>query len=215
MPVFSPDGKFVVLSRPIEGGRFELILLPTGPGEPRVLNTGGVRAFLSYGWLPDGKQIYFNGDDDHGWRCYFQDLEGGGPRAITPVVSPMQGHFESHTISPDTKLIFARDMNGKARIYPVAGGESQAIPGWSADDIWITWSEDGRSSYVYNDKKTSAVVYRLNLTTGKRQVVAMLSINDPAGLTAINNVRMTPNSKSYAYSYSRNLSDLFLVEGVR
>ena len=215
MPVFSPDGRFVLLSRATQESRFELILLPTGPGEPRVLNTGGMRAFLSYGWLPDGKQIYFSGDDDHGWRYYLQDLESGGPRAISPVVSPVQGHFEFHTISPDTKLIFARDMTGKARLYPVAGGESQAIAGWSADDIWITWSEDGRSIYVSQDKKTSALVYRLNLTTGKRQLVAMLSINDPAGLTAINNVRMTPNGRSYLYSYNRNLSDLFLVEGVR
>jgi hypothetical protein len=39
--------------------------------------------------------------------------------------------------------------------------------------------------------------------------------NDPAGVTAIICVRMTADGKAYAYSFSRELSDLFLVEGVR
>ena len=39
--------------------------------------------------------------------------------------------------------------------------------------------------------------------------------SDPAGVTAVLNVRMTPDGKSYAYSYNLELSDLFIVENVR
>jgi serine/threonine protein kinase len=39
--------------------------------------------------------------------------------------------------------------------------------------------------------------------------------SDAAGVTTILNVRMTADGKTCAYSFSRELSDLFLVEGVR
>jgi eukaryotic-like serine/threonine-protein kinase len=98
---------------------------------------------------------------------------------------------------------------------PWRGGEAQAIPGWLPEDIWITWSADGRSVYVYHDEKISASVYRLDVATGRRGLVATLGPSDIVGVTSILSVILTPDGKSYAYSYNRNLSDLFLVEGVR
>ena len=111
--------------------------------------------------------------------------------------------------------MFARDVNGKGQLYPIAGGEPRPIPGWLPEDLWINWSADGRSAYIYDDDKIAAPVYRLDLNTGKRDLVTRLAPSDVAGVTAMVNVRMTPDGKSYAYSFSRELSDLFLVEGVR
>jgi Tol biopolymer transport system component len=165
--------------------------------------------------MPDGKEVYFNGDDGHRWRSYVQDLDGGAPRAITTGISVELPFFEFHTISPDGKLIFARDTNGKAWFYPLAGGEPQAIRGWSSDDIWIRWSTDGRSVDVYDDQKTFLSMYRLDVATGKRSLVATLGPSDAAGVTSFHSVTLTPDSKSYAYSYNRSLSELFLVEGVK
>jgi Tol biopolymer transport system component len=118
-------------------------------------------------------------------------------------------------VSPDGKLAFARDLNRHGQMYSLTGGTSKPIPGWLPQDIWITWSADGRSAFLYHDEKTSAPVYRLDLTTGKREHVRTLAPNDAAGVTAIVNVRITPDGKSYAYSFDRELSDLFLVDGVR
>jgi eukaryotic-like serine/threonine-protein kinase len=212
--VLSPDGKRVLAREgtTVSGGR--LALLPTGVGETQILNLNGIQQYASLGWMPDGKAIYFSGDDGHGWRVFVEDLSGGAPHGITPLIS-VKPSFESHLVSPDGKFVFARDLGGKAMLYPLAGGESQVVSGWLPDDIWITWSADGRSAYVYHDEKTSAPVYRLDVATGKRQLVATLAVNDPAGLTTVGNVKMTPDGKSYAYSYGRALSDLFLVEGVR
>ncbi len=58
-------------------------------------------------------------------------------------------------------------------------------------------------------------MYRLDLATGKRQLVLTLAVSDPSGVTAITAVRTTPDGKAHAYSYYRELSDLFIVEGVR
>jgi hypothetical protein len=68
---------------------------------------------------------------------------------------------------------------------------------------------------VFHDEKISGPVYRLDVATGKRQLIATLAPGDPAGVTSILNVRVTSDGKSSGYSYFRELSDLFLVEGVR
>lgn len=38
---------------------------------------------------------------------------------------------------------------------------------------------------------------------------------DPAGIAAIGGMAVTPNGKSYAYSYVRSLADLYVVEGLK
>ena len=45
-------------------------------------------------------------------------------------------------------------------------------------------------------------------------MVARLGPSDPAGLVGVVPVRVTPDGKTFAYSYNRSLSDLFLAEGV-
>jgi serine/threonine protein kinase len=132
-----------------------------------------------------------------------------GQRAFEP------SHFETTLVSPDGKFIFSRDLSGRGELYPIAGGETRSIPNWTPDDIWINWSADGHSAYIYHDEKTSAPVYRLDLTTGKRGLVTTLAPGDSAGVTSMYNIRMTADGKSYGYTFGRELSDLFLVDGAR
>jgi eukaryotic-like serine/threonine-protein kinase len=214
-PVLSPDGKQVLTFEAATLGVVRFVLLPTGVGETRTLEKSGMQQASTMGWMPDAKAIYFAGDDGHGWRMYLQDAARGAPRAVTPLISLKRNHFETHVVSPDGKLMFARDIDGKAQLYSIDGGEPRGIPGWAPEDLWINWSIDGRSAYIYDDDKTSAQVFLLDLGTGKRELVATLAPSDSAGVTAIVNVRMTADGKAYAYSFSRELSDLFLVGGVR
>lgn len=214
-PVLSPDGAKVLALDSSAVGAARFVLLPTGVGELQRLPSSVDQETLSTGWMPDGKAIYFAGDDGKGWRMYIQDIAGGKARSVTPLISVKRNHHESHLVSPDGELMFARDVNGRGLIYPIAGGEPRTIPGWLPEDIWITWSANGRSAYVYHDEKTSALVYRLDLATGKRDLVNTLAPSDAAGVTSVLNVRMTADGKTYAYSFLREMSDLFLVEGVR
>jgi hypothetical protein len=214
-PVLSPDGTKVLAFDSSAVGAAHFALLPTGAGEQQRLPSGADQEAISTGWMPDGKAIYFAGDDGKGWRMYIQDVAGGSARSVTPLISVKRNHHESHLVSPDGKLMFARDVNGRGLIFPIAGEEPRTIPGWLPEDIWITWSADGRSAYVYHDEKTSALVYRLDLATGKRELVNTLAPSDSAGVTSVLNVRMTADGKTYAYSFLREMSDLFLVEGAR
>jgi hypothetical protein len=126
-----------------------------------------------------------------------------------------RNHSESHLVSPDGKFIFARDVNERGNLYPIAGGEPRSIPGWMPEDMWVNWAADGQSAYIYDDDKTSARLYRLDLSSGKRGQTWTLAPSDAAGVTAVLNVRMTADGKTYAYSYNRELSDLFVVAGVK
>jgi serine/threonine protein kinase len=207
----SPDGKWVLAA----DFPPRLVVLPTGAGEAKHLEPQGLEQFASPGWMPDGKQIYFAGYDGHDWRMYTQDPANGAPHAFTPPLSVNQQIFDSHLLSPDGKFVVARDLNGSGRLYPIGGGQPQPVAGLTADDIWINWSGDGRTAYVYQDEKTHAQLFRLDLSTGKRQLVTTVGPADPAGLTSTGPMRITPDGKSYAYSYNRSLSDLYLAEGVK
>jgi serine/threonine protein kinase len=215
LPTLSPDGKWVLAIEGDISATRGLSILPTGAGDVRKLDSPIFLQRTSLGWMLDGKAIYFAGDDGHGWRGYVTDIVGGAPKAITPVISVRPSNTETHLVSPDGKYFFARDADGKAMLYPVVSGDAKPVVGWMPEDIWITWATDGKSAFVYRDERTSAPVYRLDVTSGKRELVRTLEVGDPAGLTAIPNVRFTPDGKAYAYSYSRELSDLFLVQGVK
>ena len=79
------------------------------------------------------------------------------------------------------------------------------------DQLGQRWQE----AYVFHDEKTSATVYRLDVTSGKRQFVAKLAPTDPSGVTSVSNVLYTPDGKACAYSDTQELSELFLAVGVR
>lgn len=51
--------------------------------------------------------------------------------------------------------------------------------------------------------------------SGARTPWKMLAPSDRAGLLAVNSIHISPDGKAYAYSYTRVLSELYLVDGIR
>jgi len=210
-PVFSPDEKWVLVKR---FSPTRLALLPTGIGEVKELDVHGMQDFSDLGWMPDGNEIYFAGNDGHNWRIYAKDLAKGAIRSLTPpiLVNPIRPF--SGLVSPDGRLCFSRDPGGTGWLYPLSGGEARAVKGLLPDDRWAGWSSDGRSAFVYQDKKAFALVFRLDPFSGNRTLVGKAAPQDPSGLTSVSPLTVTPNGKSYAYTYTRSVSDLFVVEGI-
>jgi hypothetical protein len=50
-----------------------------------------------------------------------------------------------------------------------------------------------------------------DIATGKRTLWKELVPPDPAGILAIGPILITPDGKSYVYSYRRTLEDLYLA----
>jgi len=205
----SPDGKWVISGFPRPP--VQLAIFPTGAGEARPLTHDTINHVRAR-WFPDGKRVLFLGNEpEHGVRLYVQDVAGGKPRAISPEgVSATQ-----FAISPDGKLVAAVGPDQKGYLYPVDGGDPRPIPGFPVGDTPAGWAGDGRLLFIYRSGELPAKVYRLDLATGQKQLWRELMPADTAGVTSISPVLITRDAKNYVYEYSRTLSDLYLVEGLK
>ncbi len=71
----SPDGKFALVG-PRPGP--EMWLVPTGPGQPRLIATPGLRRGGRMGFFPDGRRVWFMAEDPaHTRRAWGLDLWRG------------------------------------------------------------------------------------------------------------------------------------------
>jgi eukaryotic-like serine/threonine-protein kinase len=205
----SPDGNWalcVTHSTPEQ-----IFLLPTKAGQPRTITHDPID-HITGAFLPDGKRIIFAGSEpNHAPRLWLQDLEGGKPTPISGEGSAIFSVF----ISPDGKQAIGLGPDGKPNLFPVEGGEPRVIPGLTQDDRIAGFTGDGRSVFVHNLAGLPTVVSQLELATGKRKVWKQFVPADPAGVDSNGNFIITPDGKSYVYSFARTLSDLYLVEGLK
>jgi hypothetical protein len=202
----SPDGKWALAIH--YGPPHQLRLLPTGVGEATSLPRGQIDRYLNAGWLPDGTGVVFVGSEaGHPWRTYAQDLKGGLPRPITP--EEVVGTF----ISRDGRFLAAVSKAQELYAYPIAGGSPRSIAQLAPEEIVLQWASDGRSVYV-GGRGTSMTVSRIELDTGRRVPWRTFNVPDPAGATFYNAV-LTPDGRSYAYTYCCLLDDLYLVSGLK
>ena len=207
----SPDGSMALTMS--SGPDPELVLVPTGAGEPVRISNDGIRNYEAVDWMPDGRQIVFAGSaSGQGVRCYIQDIEGGEPRPITPEGNRFS--LGQKAVSPDGEWI-AAEADGPPSLFPVGGGETQRIPGVEPQDNFVAWSADGRSILVSPEWEVPRTVYRVDLSTGKRSFWKTLAPADLVGVISIWSIQISADEQSYCYSYARNISDLYLVEGLR
>ncbi len=208
----SPDGKWVLAAL----GRFSpapLTLLPTGAGEPRFFPKDSINHEPEMGaFLPDGHRIVFIGSEaGRARRAWIQDLDGGKARPVTPegVVGTV--------LSPDGRFIAARAPDQRAALYPVEGGPARPIEGLDPDDEILKWAADPRFLYVgaKPGRKPTAKIYRLEISTGRREPWKEFTLPDPAGLDDFRAAGITPDGKAFVFTYLQKLSDLYVVDGLR
>jgi serine/threonine protein kinase/Tol biopolymer transport system component len=209
----SPDGQRVLalLNQPPQ-----LVILPIGAGEIKRIDRAGIEYYQWANYLPDGKRVLFVArESDHSFRFYVQEIEGGQPRAVSPegmVVATAAGN--PIPISPDGKLFIGADPKHKRMIFPIEGGEPRSIPGLSDGDRVLRWSSDGRSLFVSQGIMPTRV-YRLDLSSGHKELWKEITPADPAGISDPLNILITPDGKGYVYQIQRHLSDLYLAEGLK
>jgi DNA-binding winged helix-turn-helix (wHTH) protein/Tol biopolymer transport system component len=202
----SPDGKWATTIV----SDAHLLLLPTGAGMARQIEPGDIQQYWHGDWMPDGKEIVFSANRrGHAVQCFVQDVDGGKPRPVTP-----EGVMFCK-ISPDGKLIAGNGLTGGGGwLYPIEGGQARPIPGLQAGENFA-WSSDPRLLYVFKWKQSPVKVYRLNILTGQREFFREMTPPDVAGLRDIFNICFSSDGQAYIYGYSRQLSELYLVKGLK
>jgi Tol biopolymer transport system component len=204
----SPDGKWaVVILHPATDP--QLAVYPTGAGEPKLLSKEGVTV-LNACWMPDGKRILITASEPgRGLRLYLRDVDGGKPRALTP-----EGYRGFRVVSPDGSRAVVTGPDRRTYLYPISGGEPTAIPGVDVNDRVAEFGADARSVYVYRQGEIPTKVYRVDVSTGHRELWRSLMPTDAGGVSLIGPLP-TASGESYAYSYGRTLSDLYIVDGLK
>jgi eukaryotic-like serine/threonine-protein kinase len=204
---FSPDGKWAVTTVSYN----QLSLLPTGAGTVRRIERGDIRQYgYQIHWLPDGKQILFSGNQaGRATQCFVQSIDGERPRAVTP-----EG-INYCQISPDGKLIAASDTKWSvAQLYPMDGAAPRAIPGLLPGEA-VAWTSDPHVLYVFQHGTSSIRVFRLNILAGQRKFFKEFAVPAGPGVCEMSHVLFNPDGSAYVYGYTRLLSDLYLVSGLR
>jgi Tol biopolymer transport system component len=204
----SPDGRLALAVAGTSTSK-RLVLYPIGVGEPRTLAPNGLR-IDQIAWLPDGRGFVFSGaEPDRGSRLWVQGIDEPKPKAFSP-----EG-YRMNASSPDGKLVAAIGPDRRLYLYPIAGGEPTPIPGLVPGEIVSGWRHDGRSLFVRRRGEVPLRVMTLDLATGRKELWKELMPADPAGVSTIAPVLITSDEKYYAYSYTRSLGDLYVVDGLK
>jgi len=209
----SPDGDWVL----VRSGHGDLTLVPTGAGQARTIPTKGSVAQVWF--LPGTDRLIVNQNLPDGRNQIVSTaLDGSDARQIVP--DGFDTFVGEQPLSPDGKWIDAMRVGEggqlEHKLFPTDGSlRARDLPGFEPGDVVIRWSADGRALFVFKRNELPARVFRLDLETGGRTPWLELMPADPAGVSRISVVQMTPDGKTYAYNVSRQLSDLYLVKGVK
>ncbi|MGB6383703.1 MAG: protein kinase [Terriglobales bacterium] len=204
----SPDEKWVI-TQPAKGG--PLSLVPTGAGEARQLTHDKV-SYEKVRWLAGGKELLASGfEPGHGTRDYLITVSNGDSKAITP--EDMVGVVPS----PDGRSTAVQSPDGKWGIWPLSGGGLSTIPGLDANYRVNGWSPDGASLLVVptRQREKTGNVYRVNITTGKMDLVKTFGAGLAAGTGGRGGSYLPANDGAYAYMYTQTLSQVYVVRGMK
>jgi Tol biopolymer transport system component len=217
----SPDGR-QVLAVPSQGPNYP-VLVPVGAGEVRQIGTE--TECEGVGWFPDGKRILCTIPNPHG-RFRLIVIEVASGKATELKIDEAASDFDegeslgdSIALSPDGTRVAGVGHGGDILILPLAGGAAQRIAatvtGLDATARPVGWTSDGQHLFVHRVGDVPGRDQKLDLATGRLEPWRDLTPEDPAGLTRINPVRVAPDGRSWAYTYIRVLSNLYVVDGLK
>ncbi len=204
---FSRNASSIVM----ENGPGRLELAPVGAGETRLLPYPRLDKLMAWQLFPDERRLLVLGNErSQPMRLYEMPIDGDGSvRRISDT--PAQWPIE---LSNNGEMVASVGAEHRTYLYSVATGEARPAPGCGPGDDPIGWSSDDRGIYVYRRERISASIERVDVATGERSPWCIIAPADPAGILDIMPVLITPDGQTYAYSYRRFLSDLFVVTGL-
>lgn len=206
-PSLSPDGKWIVCIRR-EPETSRLMLIPTGPGEPRFVNIEGLH-YDTVEWFSDSKRILFTGNETgHAVRTWMYDVGGS---KLTPLTK--EG-VRGTRVSPDGKWYTVVDAH-RLLLAAVGSEESKPVSDLGAGERVVRWSEDGRYLFLQqSETDTTITVSRLEVATGHKVPWRVLKVPEP-GAVFYGPLALSADGKAYAASFQRDLCNLYLVKGLK
>jgi eukaryotic-like serine/threonine-protein kinase len=212
----SPDGQEVLTWT--SSSPSQLSLIPTGPGTPKTIPVGG-SIFVSRLWFLRGRQGFLLWAIVPGRKVSLLVVGPEGGKA-KPLLEGAAIWWGSEPVSPDGRYVAVIDYNqanvntGGLKFVAVDGGPSVSVRGTREGDILSGWADAG-GLLLFNRDGLPCRMVRLDLATGRRDLLHEIMPADPSGISGVQEIQMSADGRSYSYNYVRRLSDLYLVEGLK
>ena len=113
----------------------------------------------------------------------------------------------------DGKQIAGVDAEQRLVVLSVAGGEAKVIATGFAPTV-LRWSHSGKT-LLAQGTSVPAMLYRVDVETGRYKAWKEIAPFDLAGVSHIWPAVLSQDEHTIVYSYLRNLSELFVVDGWR
>ncbi len=195
-----------------------LVALPTGAGEPRVLEVPAP-SLLAAAFLPDGERALLVTREPGGSEAFAIGGFAGEP--LRPLGRPIELRYEIRwgsalsPVSPDGRWVAAALDGGGILLLQLDGSEPRQLPGALPNELPVQWTPDGGALYVYDQSELPARVFTVEVATGRRTLWQEIRPADAAGISGLAAFVVTPDGSGYAYYTRQYLSDLYLVSGLR
>ena len=210
----SPDGKHALLR--FFSPHHHLALVPLGEGEIKLLENDPEHPLIYdvfADFFPDGKRIIFSANQINCGRCiYIQNIDGGKPVRFAPDEEVKM--LSAHPISPDGRYAVLTDSEDRLSLYQTSDGAASTLKNLEKGFLLTRWTDDGENLFVWQREGFPVIVYKYNLASGTKEEWLRLVPKDMIGVYRITGIRLTPDGKTYAYSYLRESSELYLMENL-
>ena len=204
---FAPDLQHVLTSGPGRGLR----IVPTGPGESREVGapaTNVVPAGPARWWVDSRRLLVPGRVPGAPARTFLYDPDSGRHAADTRGC-----HGHAGIARRQMLLVTAKEQR---QLFTIDGGAMLDIKGLTAADQVVRWSGDGRALFVSRQLSVrQRDLARLDLATGRREVIATFGPTDGAGVALVAAPVVSADGKTHAYRYQQLLSDLFIATGLK
>jgi eukaryotic-like serine/threonine-protein kinase len=213
----SDDGRWVLAVMPSAPRR--VLLVPTGAGDSRQIDVGDLEPILAT-FVPRGLTIAVAGQRAGSPAIAIVDVNSNKRTNID--ASMLNGRAFSQRrvsptyVAPDASLVAIGADDGKVMAWTLEGAGPREIATLAPGEVFGGWAADPSHIYVVGWSSPVAHVYSLDLTTGQRTSVRDIRIEDPAGmLMSMPDLFLSADAGSYVYGFTRMLSTLYLVEGLK
>ena len=213
----SPDGKWALSITPSAPNR--VLLLPTGPGEPRQIEVGDLIPDAAV-FVPPGLTVTVVGSRNGSPAAVVVDI-ASGKRGTLDLAElrgrEFGGRRYRHThVSPDGSLLGIMTGDGKVMGWPLpGGGPARELAALGQNEVFVGWSADPARIQVATWNGPTARIDALDVTTGRRTAIRDITVDDPAGLLTVPALYLSGDARTYIYGSTRMLSTLYLVTGLQ
>ena len=217
----SPDGKWALSILPSEPRR--VVLLPTGAGESRQLDIGSLDPTGAVFVPPGSLTVVVVGVRNAVPGIAIVDLRSG--TRIDLALPMLRGRvlggrrFMPTYASPDGSLLAIATDDGKVlawKLTPNPATEPRELASLADNEVFAGWTTDPSRIYVAVWDGLKVHVDSLDISSGRRTTVRTVTMDDAAGMLMTSpDLLLSADAKAYVVGYTRMLSTLYLVTGLK